>query len=109
MDNLLKIGAKQLTNDLTKNVLIVKLTTSIFKQGERYVYQKTITPLKRKSTLSFEDVVCDIDYDLNELLNANEQPDGLYELTATNISHNYESGMVDGWDLILKPHEVNNK
>lgn len=94
-----------LSEEPEKYICVVRLTTSVFKQGNRYVYQKSITPLKRKSTLGIDDVSGDIEYDLPELLNGSEQPDGLYELTATNFSRDYETGVIDDWDLILKPYE----
>ncbi len=94
-------------DDQPKLKLIVRLTTSVFKQGERYVFQKSIHPLKSKSSLSFHDVVGDETFDLPHLLDGNVFKDGLYELTATNISRDYETGMIDGWDLKLMPHDTN--
>ena len=96
----LSIGKADLAK---KHRLVVRLSTGVFKQGNKYVYQKTITPQKRKSTLSWADLVSDEQYDLPLLLSGNTQPDGLYELEATNFSHDWETGWVDGWDLQLIP------
>lgn len=84
------------------NRLIVKVSTSVFKQGNRYIYQKSLTPVKRKSTLTMNDVMSDLESELPQLFSAWLE-DGLYELTATDFSRDWETGVIDNWNLILIP------
>ena len=86
-----------------RNIVVVRLTTSIFKRGGRYVYEKSLSYLKSKSTMRLDDLMCDYEYDIHSLLNSNQQPDGLYELRVTNESRCWETGIVDDWDLCLFP------
>jgi hypothetical protein len=86
-----------------RSIVIVRLTTSVFKRGERHVYEKSISQLKSKSTMSVDEIMCDYQIDLPELLNSNQQPDGLYELTIINESRDWETGVVDDWELTLTP------
>ncbi len=37
------------------------------------------------------------------MLNINELKNGIYEAVVVNVSHDYETGTVDGWEIELKP------
>ena len=41
----------------------------------------------------------------SEQINMHELADGIYIVVMTNISRDYESGMIDGYDLKLEPYE----
>lgn len=86
-----------------QKVLYVKLQTSVYKRGERRVLEKSLTPLKRKSTLKFEEIVDWLEEDLPRIIGIDTLSDGIYELTATNFSRDFETGMIDDWDLVLIP------
>lgn len=85
-------------------ILVVRLTTSTYldKKG-RFCINKVLTPLKRKSNFNFNDIIDDIEYDLP--LNLYQVEDGLYTFEYSNISVDYETGIADSWDFVLKPYE----
>lgn len=78
---------------------IGRVATYMYETKHGFAFSKTFRVLKRKSELGVRDIIDDISEELP--INFLEVPDGVYELTATNISRDYESGMVDDWDVVL--------
>lgn len=78
---------------------VVRITTSTYTTNRGVVSQRTMNCLKRKSDLSIDDFC---GYIVESLpLNFYEVSDGLYELSAINISKDWETGIIDDWDVIL--------
>ena len=55
------------------------------------------------STLDMEDMIPDPEY--HAILNIDACSDGLYELIPINQSRDWETGIIDDWDLKLLPVE----
>lgn len=80
-----------------------RLTHNRYMHGDRLVSQSTFTLLKRKSQLTLSDLVGDADIDINNLELSNHA-DGLYEIVMCNESRDYETGVIDDWELKLVPY-----
>ena len=85
--------------------IVVRLKTSNYfgKNSQSVVFKKELKVLKRKSNGDLHDLIHDIDYDM--IVNLYEVDDGLYMLSTTNESIDFETGHVDGYDLILVPYD----
>lgn len=101
--------------DWQARLLIVRVTTEYFKsKNGSLIVQKKIKPLKRKSTQDGlwcleHDVDCGgVDYLLKGIINLNDVDDGVYEMKMVNITHDFESMYVDGWDWKLVKISVDN-
>lgn len=81
-------------------MLIGRLTKESYIHNNELVSKCKFKLLKRRSNGSLEDLICDADYDIPKL-NMHSMNEGLYELTATNISKDYETGIIDDWDIQL--------
>ena len=84
--------------------LIVKLETTIYTTKKGMAVTKKLNILQRKSNLQLDDVTPDVEDEHNLPLNVFTVPDGVYELTGTNFSYDYETGYIDDLDYILKPY-----
>lgn len=87
---------------------VVKLTTSYWSDA-RGVYQKrALTYLRRKTVgynLLVEEVGCiGAEGAVMLFVNLNECADGVYYVTTCNVTHDYESGYVAGYDFELVPY-----
>lgn len=82
---------------------IVRLSRSTYKRGSRFISETSISWLKSKSELSIYDIT-DLE-DVFDIINIEECEDGLYNLVACNFSRDYESGMIDDWDVKLIPYQ----
>lgn len=80
-----------------------RVSTSKYPTKDGFAFTKTFRVLKRKSELSVGDFCDDISEELP--INFLEVPDGVYSLEIGNFSRDYESGMVDDWDVVLKKVE----
>lgn len=70
-------------------------------KGNSLCYTTSITPLKRKSNLSFEEVFTDIDVEF--IVNLEECPEGVY--TVEGICSYDRYGYVDEVEWFLEPYE----
>lgn len=100
---------EEMMNPPKKNVdrkLIVKLETTAFMQKSgAFVFQKKVTPIKRKSQLRWDDVgVDDLMIDVGLIINLHKVKDGLYSFEVCNVSYDIESGYMDDWEYILAPY-----
>lgn len=87
---------------------VIKLTTSVWKSGRTACIQRKITWVRRKS---FGFQILENDFDaigsaeaVEQIINLNESPDGLYTIEVVNETRDFESGYVDGYDLKLVPY-----
>lgn len=98
------------TLDLNKPkqpVTVVRLTTSTYKTSKGAFRQvKELRTLKRKTpdfdllenemyNQSLEDII---------IVNMYDVIDGVYQLTVTNESYDWETGHLDDYELILSPY-----
>lgn len=95
--------AEGLNKPKTTARCIGRVSTSKYPTKNGFAFTKTFRVLKRKSELSVDDF-CD---DISEALPINflEVPDGVYSLDIGNVSRDYETGMIDDWDVVLKKVE----
>lgn len=85
---------------------IVRLTTVMYKKGNKLVYSKELTLLKRKSNEWWEwDCISEVIEDLDLITNLFRVNDGIYQIVMTNAYRDYETGVIDDWDYKLIPYE----
>lgn len=88
-------------------ICVVKLEVEAYKRGDKYFFGKSLRVVKTKSTFDLlaEEVsnVGIVDA-LEYILNLDKCDAGLYYLTTCNISRDWETGCVDGWNLKLIPY-----
>lgn len=82
-------------------VLVVRLASSVFMRGNSLCHSITLTPLKRKSTMSLSDMFGDIQEDI--IVNFYTAADGLYTVESS-CSYD-EFGNVDEVEYYLKPYK----
>lgn len=83
----------------------VRVADEIYKRGDMYFVGKSIRVLKSKTNYDFlrEEVMSvGVADALENIVNLHLCAAGLYELVATNVSHD-EYGQVDDWTLMLTP------
>ena len=80
--------------------LIGRLTKENYMHNNEIVSKCKFKLLKRKSNGHLQDLICDELCDIPKL-DMHKMDEGIYELTATNISTDYETGIVDDWDIKL--------
>lgn len=108
----------------SKEILVVRVHTNFFRKKGGYIFKaRSIKVLKRKST---ENMIDHIEEDIsnsgvedfiNTIINFNDVDDGEYYLKAINgeyylkainITHDFETGYVDGYDWKLFKISVDN-
>lgn len=82
---------------------IGRVTSSTYFTANGFETKKTFRILKRKSQLEVRDFIDDLEYGLP--INFNEVDDGIYELICTNYSKDWETGIIDDWDVKLVPYK----
>ena len=87
-------------NKENKLILIGRLTKENYMHNNELVSKCKFKLLKKRSNGSLQDLICDADYEVPNL-NMHSMDEGLYELTATNISKDYETGIIDDWNIKL--------
>lgn len=93
---------------------IVRIRTSCFSTKNGVRICKDIYTLKRKSNgydlLGEEISAMGADYFYSEkrIINLDECEDGIYELGVVNESRDWETGIIDDWDLELFPVKEEN-
>jgi len=85
--------------------LIGRLTHENYMHNDELVSKSKFKILKRKSTGSLQDLIQDPDYDISQIDFSKCEP-GVYELKATNLSFDIESGYADDWDLMLAKVDI---
>ena len=96
-----------------KPLVVVRLTTSAYDNDKGFFVKKELRYLKRKC----QGWNCLEDFCDNGGANATEEcitnlyevPDGIYTVVMSNISRDYETGVVDDWDLTLVPYKEETK
>ncbi len=92
-----------------ENCCVVRLATSIWSNNDGVFFKKSLYYLRRKSkgyNILQEEVdamSCSDAY--RSIVNLDDYSDGVYRIGITNESHDFESGLCDGYDLILIPYE----
>lgn len=86
---------------MIKDICVVKLVTESFIRGDIYFHGKVLRVMKRLTTY---DLLGDTVNSCISIIKVNDVPDGLYKLVACNLSRDWESGMIDDWDLKLVPY-----
>jgi hypothetical protein len=86
----------------TKLRCIGRITKNYYLQDNKLVSKSTFTLLKRKSQLTLQDMIDDPEY---SGLNLDEYDEGIYEIITCNHSTDWETGVVDDWDLKLIPYK----
>lgn len=97
-------------SDEPKGRCVVRLRTTAWEDGRGAHLKKSVTFLKKQSAghnFLQEDISCiGAELALTRIVNLYECQDGVYEVTACNISHDYETGYADDWDyklIAIKP------
>ena len=85
---------------------IVLLSTAMYQKGNKLVYSKELSLLKRKSNewLEWDYITQDIE-DLDLITNLFTVNDGIYQIVMTNAWKDYETGVIDNWDYKLIPYK----
>lgn len=90
-----------------KNRCVVRLTTSAWHDEDGAYLKKTLRYLKRQCVeYNILDDECDMIGSLdcmNRIVNLYDVEDGVYEVLICNPSTDWESGIVDDYDLTLAP------
>lgn len=84
---------------------VVRLHTSMWADGRSLHVKRSLTFLRRQSAgfnVLEEDVAtAGTGTVLPRILNLGSCKDGVYEVVTCNVSHDYETGIVDGYDYRL--------
>lgn len=87
---------------------IVRIGTEAFKRGDTYLYGRTLRVLKSKTdfdAIHEESQNIGVQEALENIVNLQSVEDGLYSLVMCNLSHDWESGYIDDWNLKLIKYE----
>jgi len=82
--------------------LVVKVLSNTFWLGKALTFQKRVILLKKASRGDLDDLIVDID--CVDIVNLHEVNDGLYVLQTCNETKDYETGVIDDYDLKLVPY-----
>jgi hypothetical protein len=96
-------------NPKVKDRTIVRLTTTFWHDQKGAYCKKGLTVLKRKSfgeNVLLEECSNAGSDMLGKIINFWESRDGVYEIIVCNVSRDWETGYVDGWELKLVPFDV---
>lgn len=81
-----------------------RLTHQRYMHNGKLVSKSVFSLLKRKSGLNLSDLVGDADIDIDNLELGNHA-EGLYEIVLCNPSRDWETGIIDDWELKLVPYK----
>ena len=103
LNNLIDFGKPQ-----PQERLFVRITTEYYRDKNNNLnYHRKIKLMKRMSTCNINSHI-DSDIEdsgvesfINSIVNFRDADDGLYELKIINETHDFESGIIDGWDWKL--------
>ena len=85
-----------------KLVLIGRLSRNSIMRDNKIVEKSEFRLLQRKSNGVLSDLIGDEEYDVPNMNLSSFEP-GLYQLTTTNHSHDWETNVLDGFDITLTP------
>lgn len=90
---------------MSDHLAVYRKETTYYRTKKGFAFKVDLIKLKRKSygfdALEDDFMGCD---SLSSLpINLHKVPDGEYSVEVINVSKDWETGIVDGWDLILKP------
>ena len=90
-----------------ESLCVVRLSRTAWHNENGVHYKTSLTYLKRKCVgyNILDDMAHMAGAIESEPINMHELADGLYSVVMTNVSRDYESGMIDGYDLKLEPYE----
>lgn len=102
-----KLFKPHMTKRQPRNKVVGRIVTSTW-MDERGVHsKKEFLYLKRLSVgdnfLQYDEA----EYVCKSIVNWNEVTDGIYEVDVINISRDWETGYVDGWEYKLIPYKEN--
>ena len=91
----------------SESLCIVRLSRTAWHNENGVHYKTSLTYLKRKCVgyNILDDSAHMAGAIESEPINMHELADGIYSVVMANISRDYESGMIDGYDLALAPYE----
>jgi hypothetical protein len=101
---IIQLDMSKTTKYERKDVCVVSVGTEAFKRGNTYHYSRTLRVLKSETTYDIlGDVVQSIGTQeaLESIVNLHDVSDGKYLLVACNISRDWETNMIDDYDLKL--------
>jgi len=92
------------------NIAVYRVSTSYYQKGDAYHFDRSIRKMRRMSGVSFdllsEDVsAAGVDSTLPSIKNLCKVGDGLYTLQVGKIHTDWETGIVDDYDLVLVPYK----
>lgn len=92
-----------------ENIAVYRVSTAYYEKGGAYHFDRSIRKMRRMSGSSFdllsEEVsVLGEDLALSMIKNLCSVKDGLYTLQVDNIRFDWETGIADGYDLMLVPY-----
>ena len=90
-----------------ESLCVVRLRRTAWHSKNGVHYKTSLTYLKRKCIgYNILDDMADMEGAIeSEPVNMHELAEGVYRVVMTNVTHDYESGMIDGYDLKLEPYE----
>lgn len=83
---------------------VVMVGTEAFKRGSTYHFSRTLRVLKSETNYDIlEDVAQSVGVQeaLESIVNIHDVPDGKYLLTVCNVSRDWETNIIDDYDLKL--------
>lgn len=87
------------------NRCVVRIKTSVWSDNKGIYTRKNITYLKRQTighNILDEDIsMIGADEVATKIVNLHEVEDGIYQVVICNVSRDYESGHIDGYDFKL--------
>lgn len=91
-------------NNKSRLRCVGRLKRNCYMAKGKLVSNYTFTLLKRKSQLLLEDLIDDAAFDIDSL-NFGNYEDGVYEIITIGGDLDWETGVVDDWELILVPYK----
>jgi hypothetical protein len=91
-----------------ESLVIVRLTKSSYKRGNKYSKEISISLLKSKSKNENgwldEEASNGFDSFMESITNLDSCKPGIYQFVTCNLSRDWETGIVDGYDFKLIPY-----
>lgn len=95
---------------MTEFISVYRLITETYKRSDgTFVQSKVLRPQRRLSNFDIlnEDYASIGHEAIDSIINLYTVEDGLYYITLVNKSFDYESGHLDGYELMLRTYEKN--
>ena len=98
------------SSHIPANRCVVKLSTSAWSDKRGIHIRKSLTYLRRKcvgfNVLEEDAGAIGIEELVNGIVNLDDCSDGIYEVCVTDVSHDYETGYIDSYNLKLIPFKI---